>query len=172
MRCTLAFAVAAMLQLVGPIGVPRQEAATPTGSDRQRPTGAQPPESISDWQLGLAKAPVSEDRAPALFAYGEQAPGESQRLPRPFDGAPPLIPHSIDGLVPVTREENTCVMCHAAGEPVPDGPPHAPPSHFVDWRNAPNVAGEEIAGSRWVCTSCHVPQSDSPALVGNSFSSR
>ena len=157
MRRALTAAMVAVLSVVGFAGAPAQQQSA--GTPAEAP--------VSDRQLGLAKVRLTEDRAPARFNYSEQGPGESQRLSRPFEGAPPLIPHSLDGLVPVTREENMCVACHATGEAVPGGPPHAPPSHFIDWRNAPGVARTEIAGSRWVCTSCHVPQSDAPLLVEN-----
>jgi nitrate reductase cytochrome c-type subunit len=44
-----------------------------------------------------------------------------------------------------------------------------PASHYVDLRNAPGVRGAEVAGARWVCTACHVPQQDVQPLVGSPF---
>ncbi|MEW6322526.1 MAG: nitrate reductase cytochrome c-type subunit [Acidobacteriota bacterium] len=96
--------------------------------------------------------------APPPVVYTDKAPGESARLPRPWLEAPPLVPHSLEGLVPITREENACVMCHAT-EGDADGPPALPSSHIL----RPSNGGEPaLAGARWVCTTCHVPQSNAP----------
>lgn len=89
------------------------------------------------------------------------------RLPRAYVGEPPLIPHSMDGLLPITRDSNACLLCHGTPGPSSDDPPPAPASHFVDRRNAPDVRRSEVAGARWVCTSCHIPQTNAPTLVVN-----
>jgi nitrate reductase cytochrome c-type subunit len=47
------------------------------------------------------------------------------------------------------------------------GAPAAPSSHQVDRRRSPEVIGEETVGARWVCTSCHVAQTDTKPLVAN-----
>jgi hypothetical protein len=44
------------------------------------------------------------------------------------------------------------------------GAPLAPPSDFVDMREAPGVARPQIAVSRWNCTACHVPQTNAPPV--------
>jgi nitrate reductase cytochrome c-type subunit len=44
-----------------------------------------------------------------------------------------------------------------------------PASHYVDLRNAPGKRGETVAGARWSCTACHVPQQDVKPLVGSPF---
>ena len=85
--------------------------------------------------------------------------------------APPLVPHSLEGLVPITREDNMCLMCHATAATDPGDPPGLPKSHLMDMRAAANVVRDVVAGARWTCTSCHVPQTDATALVGNTFGS-
>lgn len=94
------------------------------------------------------------------FDYPAEAPGDSKRLPRPWAGAPPLVPHSLDGLLPITREENACTLCHAT-EGDADGPPAVPASHVLRAAGGGEAA---LAGNRWVCTSCHVPRSNAPAF--------
>ena len=126
------------------------------------------PSPVPALELGLRKTALTDDRVPAAFAYTEAAPGESQRLPRPYDGAPPLIPHSLVGFVPITSE-NTCLVCHQTGNTDPAGPPQVPLSHRTDFRRAPGVVRETVAGARWNCTACHVMQSNAPVLVGNTF---
>jgi cytochrome c-type protein NapB len=51
----------------------------------------------------------------------------------------------------------------------PGGPVPIPASHYVDLRNAPAVKRAEIAGSRFVCTACHVPQTNAQPLVENGY---
>lgn len=122
---------------------------------------------IQDSQLGLSKTSVKSAPIGGTYVYTGKEAGENARLPRPFVGAPTLIPHSIEGLLPITQDSNACVLCHGTPGPSSDVPPPAPPSHFVDSRNAPDVSRDEVAGARWTCTSCHVPQTDAPLLVGN-----
>jgi len=128
-----------------------------------------PVAGVSDATLGLEKSSVMGVPAPRSFEYVTKDPGDGKVLPRPFDSAPPLIPHTVDGLLPITRADNGCLTCHALDKPEPGGPVPIPASHYVDLRNAPTVKRAEIAGSRFVCTSCHVPQSGARPLVANTF---
>jgi cytochrome c-type protein NapB len=134
---------------------------------------AVPAPGVADWTLGLEKSAVTGVPVPKLSEYGTKDPGDGKLLPRPFALYPPLIPHSVDGLLPVTRAENGCLACHAIdtartkvkpGDPVP-----IPPSHYLDLRNAPTVKRADIAGSRYVCTACHVPQTDARGLAANRY---
>ena len=129
------------------------------------------PAGLPDRELGLRKTPLADDQAPPLVVFAGDTPGSNQRVPRTYVGAPPVIPHSLDGLVPITREDNFCVLCHASGGADTTGPPPVPRSHLIDWRGAPGVVRETVAGARWNCTACHVAQSTSPALVQNTFGS-
>lgn len=109
-------------------------------------------------------APAAADEATAVYDYGDRRPGQSQKLPRGWTGAPALIPHAIKGLTPITAKRNACAGCH--GRPgATSGPPSAPPSHFVDTREAPGTPQPKIAASRWNCTACHVPQTNAPPLT-------
>lgn len=140
-------------------------AGTASGCGRGAGTG-----EIQDSQLGLSKTSVKSEPIGGAYGYTGKDAGENARLPRPFAGAPPLIPHSVEGLLPITQDSNACVLCHGTPGPPSEVPPPAPPSHFVDNRNAPDVSRDEVAGARWMCTSCHVPQTDAPLLVGNGAS--
>lgn len=111
-----------------------------------------------------APSPPTSPPDPPAFEYGDKRPGQSQRLPRSWDGAPPLVPHAVKGLTPISAKRNACAGCH--GRPgATSGPPPAPASHFVDLREAPGVARPQLAGARWNCTACHVPQTNAPPLV-------
>lgn len=126
---------------------------------------------MSDLDLGLRKTALSDDRVPPSFVFPEDGPGGNDRLPLPYEGAPPLIPHSLEEFLPITSSENACVLCHQTGSTDPEDPPQVPASHLTDLRRAPDVVRETVAGARWNCTACHVTQSNAPALVENRFGS-
>lgn len=124
--------------------------------------------------MGLSKTSVFEVPAPRVYHYNDAAPGQSKLLPRAYSGAPPQVPHAVSDFLPITRENNLCVACHAqpdlwgkkpeAGTPVP-----IPPSHYTDRRNAPDKVTDHLINGRYNCNQCHVPQTDAPALVENTF---
>jgi cytochrome c-type protein NapB len=124
---------------------------------------------IPERDVGLSRTAPMEVAAPPKVKENGSSPGDRPVRPRAYPGAPPAIPHGISDFLPITREANACVDCHGVavkkrGEPTP-----IPASHYVDWRNAPTQRGEKVAGARWVCTACHVPQQDVKPLVGSPF---
>ncbi len=137
-------------------------------------SGAKPPPTpgpaaapIPDTALGLSKGSVFEAPAPPSVKPNQSAPGELPALPRPYALAPPRIPHAVDGFLPITRQESSCVDCHAVKDRKPGEPTPIPASHYVDQRRAPGKARDQVAGARWVCTACHAPSTDAPPLVGS-----
>lgn len=112
--------------------------------------------------------------APGTNRYTDQAPGGAEVLPRPFPGAPPLIPHSIEGLG-VTRASNDCLTCHLDGMEVGEGhkAPKAPPSHFVNPYTRQTKTGE-VVGARYNCLQCHAPQAvdEAPPVAQSPASAR
>ncbi|MBI3564501.1 MAG: nitrate reductase cytochrome c-type subunit [Elusimicrobia bacterium] len=96
--------------------------------------------------------------APGMNRWTDQAPGSTTVLPRPYPGAPPLIPHSIDGLA-VTRATNDCLGCHLEGAELGEG--HAatkvPASHYTNPYTKETKTGE-VVGTRYNCLQCHAPQ--------------
>lgn len=127
--------------------------------------------AIPDRDMGLRRTALSDDRVPEAVAYLGDSPGNNEKLPSSYEGAPPVIPHSLEGIVPITREENYCVACHVSGGKGPEDPPQVSRSHLIDWRSAPGTLREEVAGARWRCTACHVPRSTASPLVPNTFGS-
>lgn len=100
---------------------------------------------------------------PEATTYSMKNPGESEKLPRGHAYAPPMIPHSIDGMM-FRKDENPCLDCHGEGVM---GAPKIPDSHYMDY--AKGVKGDEMHKSRWSCTLCHAPQADVKPLVENTF---
>jgi cytochrome c-type protein NapB len=125
-----------------------------------------PGRSIPDHELGLSKMSVFDTPAPAPVTVLGEAPGKNEPLPRANPEFPPLVPHEIAEMLPITREENLCVECHATVDGNKPIGPEMSPSHFTDLRGAPGKVGKEVVGARWYCVSCHVPQTDAVPLVG------
>ncbi len=139
----------------------------PADSKQTPPAATPAPAGVPDSRIGLAPGTAFEQPEQQPIAFNTAEPGESELRPRPNADFPPVIPHSIADLETITLSENSCLECHDP-EMAPDmGAPALPPSHLVDLRNSPDVQGTDLAGARWVCTSCHVPQTDTDPLVAN-----
>jgi cytochrome c-type protein NapB len=121
---------------------------------------------LTEEQMGLSRTSVTTDPDPATFEYSQADPYSGGVLPRAFNGAPPQIPHSLDGLMPITRDSNTCVSCHQlpdqVGKQKIKGEPTAlPATHYT------NVKNNALSMKRYNCTQCHTPQAKVNDLVGN-----
>jgi cytochrome c-type protein NapB len=128
------------------------------------------PATIPDRELGVSKTSVFDVPDPVPFSFPRDTPGGNEKLPRAYPGEPPAIAHDVARYLPITASRNRCVDCHNVEKaPGEFDPTPIPASHHVDWRNAPEVVTKEVAGARWVCTSCHVPQSPAKPPVSNLF---
>lgn len=105
---------------------------------------------------------TAADAAPETKAYAGKRPGTQSLVARTFAQQPPVIPHAVDNFDEVTLTENQCLDCHGPDNYVKKNSPKLGDSHFV-------AATKAFDASRYVCTSCHVPQVDAPALVENRF---
>lgn len=87
------------------------------------------------------------------------------RLTRNYRQQPPLIPHAIEQYQ-IDKRTNQCLSCHdwtVAGE---RRAPTLSMTHYLD-REGRQL--DTVAGTRWFCNQCHVPQVNAPELVGNDF---
>lgn len=130
-----------------------------------------PEASIADSDLSLAKGSVFEVLIPPIPAFNSSDPGDDPLVARAYDTAPPRAPHAVDDFMPITREDNWCVDCHMTDWTAPEEGEATPIpfSHYMDLRAGSGEIGEEVVGARWVCVSCHVPVTDAPPLVDNTF---
>lgn len=127
-----------------------------------------PAKPVSDKSLGLSRTSVFEVPSPPVYQDEASAPGEKPLPKRINREYPPVIPHSLADYLPITRSSNLCVDCHAVPGPKKKGEATPiPRSHFVDYRRAPDARGEQVAGTRYVCISCHTPRTDAPPAVGS-----
>lgn len=84
---------------------------------------------------------------------------------RAYRQQPPLIPHKVDGYQ-VTSTNNACMNCHDWPGHVEAKAPKVSETHYVDRQG---VRLDKIAGTRYFCQQCHVPQADAKPLVNNTF---
>ena len=153
--------------------------------------------SVSEKALGLRKTDLySEDTTHGDKAdYDRPAPGSSTKFERAFKDAPPMIPHSVEGLLPITAMNNQCLGCHMPEVAESVGSTAIPPTHFTNYRpetvmkdgkvlkegtalSGSNTAdvliakakkGDTLYQGRFNCSQCHAPQSKMKTSVANTF---
>ncbi len=152
-------------------------------------------ESISDVSLGLRKTNLfsEEDTAADRTEYISSAPGTSQKIKRAFENAPPMIPHSVKDLLPITKNNNACLGCHMPNVAEAAKATPIPPSHFTNFRPMTELGAsgevlkeglaisntsdikivarklDKLYPGRYNCSQCHAPQSKQDAIVKNNF---
>jgi cytochrome c-type protein NapB len=155
----------------------------------------------SEESLGLRKTNLyAEDAETAghQAAYSTTYTVSGTKIKRAFQDAPPMIPHDVTGLVPITINNNQCIGCHMPEEAknMGMGATAIPSSHFLDMRPKTAMAngemskdgkvldnttsadrkdisikstGTKLAGARFNCTQCHASQSGVDLAVANTF---
>lgn len=120
-------------------------------------------------------------------SYNSTNAGFSTLYDRSFENAPPLIPHTITGFVPITTNSNLCLSCHTPKNAKAIGAISIPETHFTNYRpglieedglvkvNAgqnevvAKSLGDNLDLARYNCTQCHVPQAEVQIDVENYF---
>jgi len=153
--------------------------------------------TMSEESIGLRNTDLyteNSDTVGAKTQYIKKAPGESQLIERAFENAPPMIPHDVEDMLPITTNNNSCTSCHTPIVAKSMGATPIPKSHFTDFRpdTALNDEGEilkegkvvvntsdfktvgkkndQLVGARFNCSACHVPQSmETKAPIVNEF---
>ncbi len=153
---------------------------------------------VSEEALGLRKTNLYAEESETVGVkadYSRPAPGTSTKFERAFVNAPPMVPHSVEGLLPITQNNNQCLGCHMPETAKSVGATAIPESHFTNYRpttvykNGKVVKeGKELAASntsdvllakakksnklyqgRFNCSQCHAPQAKIDTVVGNTF---
>ncbi len=141
---------------------------------------------------------LKEDVVPPKVEYHSAAPGTSKKFKRAYQDAPPMIPHDTTGMLPITQDNNQCLMCHMPDMAPSMGATPIPVSHFTNFRPHTAVKGDEILkngkvitntsseiqahvsikvdkdekhlyAGRFNCTQCHAPQATNMLVDQNSF---
>jgi cytochrome c-type protein NapB len=107
-------------------------------------------------------AAIDETNAAHELKYLQKDKGV---LDRAYVQQPPLIPHKIDGYQ-VDRNFNKCLSCHSWSKAREAGATKVSLTHFRD-RDGKELS--DVSPRRYFCTQCHVPQTDAPQLVENTF---
>lgn len=110
----------------------------------------------------LREAPLTESSAPPDVTKQSVPAGGFDRA---YRQQPPLIPHRVDGYQ-ITSENNACTGCHDWPGNARVNAPKISETHYVDRQG---VRLDKIAGTRYFCQQCHVPQADAKPLIGNMF---
>ncbi len=109
---------------------------------------------VTEEELGLRKTNLYKEAADTTGVQGKfdrPAPGKATRFERAFVNAPPMIPHSVDGLLPITKANNACLGCHMPAVAKGVGATPIPPSHFTDFRPTTVMKdGQEVKGGKVV----------------------
>lgn len=87
------------------------------------------------------------------------------RMQRNYRQQPPLIPHSTEQYQ-IDIRTNQCLSCHDWTKAGERNAPTLSMTHYLD-REGREL--DHIAGTRYFCNQCHVPQADTPPLVENVF---
>lgn len=103
------------------------------------------------------------DLSPAPDVLKQSTPSEG--FVRAYRQQPPLIPHKVDGYQ-VSIDNNQCMSCHDWPGNTRVNAPKISETHYVDRQG---VRLDKVAGTRYFCTQCHVPQTDTKPLIGNVF---
>ena len=119
-------------------------------------------------EAGLEKG--SQNLAKIEYTSAAPVKGVAKPFKKSFVTAPPMIPHSVQGFVPIKMGNNKCLACHKPSTAKAMHITAIPADHFVD-----NFDGDKkihrIAGSRYNCTQCHAPQAKLDPVIENRFES-
>ena len=147
---------------------------------------------VTESVLGLRKTDIYSEDAKTTgmkTQYSSDAPGTSQRIARAFQDAPPMIPHSVEGLLPIKVGNNQCIGCHMPEAAKGVGATPIPKSHFTNFRPTHKVVegqfkksidnyknevaiskpSDKLSMARFNCSQCHAPQSKGDLAVSNTF---
>lgn len=152
-------------------------------------------QTMSEESIGLRKTDLYSENTTVgdKTEYINKAAGESQLIERAFENAPPMIPHTVDGMLPITINNNACTGCHTPGVAESMNATPIPKSHFTNFRPDTSLAADgkitkegksventsdfktvgkslnQLSGARFNCSQCHAPQSMATNAPANEF---
>lgn len=147
--------------------------------------------SITEESLGLRKTSLYSEGGKTKgdkTSYGDGDVGTGYKINRSFQDAPPLIPHTVEGMYPITMDENLCLTCHMPDVAAEMNATAIPASHLTNFRPKHKLRGKKfsikadvmknevaikkmkkLSNARYGCSQCHVPQSVGKLPVENTF---
>ena len=103
--------------------------------------------------------------SPSVVNMNLQWDTREGRMVRNYRQQPPLIPHSVTQYQ-IDLRTNQCLSCHDWTKAGERNAPTLSMTHYLD-RDGNEL--DYIAGTRYFCNQCHVPQADTSPLVENVF---
>ena len=159
-------------------------------------TGCSMNQTVSEESLGLRKTDLYTEKSTVgdQTMYSKSAAGASTTINRAFENAPPMIPHDVEGMLPITINNNSCAGCHEPAVAASMNATPIPKSHFTNYRPDTALASDgkitkegktventsdfvvgsaktlnQLSGARFNCSQCHAPQSQGKLIVENDF---
>ncbi len=138
------------------------EVAAPDTAPQAVTPAANEPVTYGDEGIGIRKETLFEEDGvePPEATFTTMPPGTGIKLERAYLDAPPQIPHSTAGLLPITKSANMCTSCHMPAIAAAVRATAIPESHMNE---------EMLSNARYNCSQCHVPQADVAVLIDNTF---
>jgi cytochrome c-type protein NapB len=146
--------------------------------------------TVLEESLGYRDSSIytEDNTSVAPSKYSEAAAGTSQKIPRAFQDAPPMIPHDTEGMFPIEQGNNQCLSCHMPDVAPSVGATPIPESHFTDMRPQGKIVNGvyeqpvdtlknelsikkmgDLYQGRYNCSQCHAPQSDAKLVTESRF---
>jgi len=124
-------------------------------------------EGIEDDELGFINADVTSEDTEFKFRaeYAPERPGESAKINRAFENAPPLIPHTTSGFFPVKYDRNICLSCHMPEKAKEVEAVALPETHMANIR--PQL--DKLNNAYFNCSQCHSPVTNVKIDITNLF---
>ncbi len=152
-------------------------------------------QTMNEESIGLRKTDLYSENTTVgdRTEYIKEPAGQSKLIERAFENAPPMIPHDVEGMLPITINNNACTSCHAPEIAKSMNATPIPKSHFTNYRPDTSLAKdgsivkegkivdntsdfklvskkvENLAGARFNCSQCHAPQSIATQAPKNEF---
>lgn len=143
-------------------------------------------EGIEDDELGFINADVTSEETDFKIRaeYMPERPGESDKIERAFENAPPLIPHTTSGFFPIKIDRNICLSCHMPDKAKEVEAVPLPETHMASIRpklilvdgiyQNPKVEVavnklDDLNNAYFNCSQCHAPQTNVKVDITNLF---
>lgn len=151
-----------------------------------QPSNQATQKEVTEKDLGYGGADPLKNVIPPKVEYSKAQPGASKRIPRAFQDAPPMIPHSVEGMLPITKNNNQCITCHVDSAPYDKTIPSVPVSHMTNFRpksvavSGKNTSSDKLGNvsikklnhlyqGRYNCSQCHAPQANVKPIRDSKF---
>lgn len=143
-------------------------------------------QTMSEESIGLRNTDLYSEKSDTVgdrTEYIKKAAGQSQVIERAFENAPPMIPHNVEGMLPITIDNNSCTGCHTPAVAASLNATPIPKSHFTNFRPDTSLSSNgmiekegqavhntsdfkvvgktlnKLSSARFNCSACHAPQS-------------